>query len=249
MEGGTTMTANAPTAIPTTHRVMSEGPRVVDRHESTTIEPADETITDVDQSHMDADELLEVVKDNGFEQAFEFLADDDVVEGEEGDVTEEKDSENPMTAESEEGENELPDIEEEEKQNVFERIKELENKVTDLEEKNKELSDRLKGSEENLQLSLETMQQMALILKELIEEEEDERKKISLLEVLVMIMGNLMQEIAYPEDESSQERPQQMAANNHVNNNKKVVPYTELLKRMREKKGNAPVQDSVPKAA
>lgn len=237
-----TMTANTPTSI-SAPQASSEMLHEGNGYSPAIDKPAEGVSESISNPESDVDALLNVVREEGFESAFEYLAED---EGSDSDNSSEKQDE--IDDQTQEVENaEFQDTNDDEKKGVFERIKELEEKVTNLEDKNKEISDRLKGAEDNLRLSLETMQQMVLVLKALVEEEEDERKKMSLLEILVTLMGNLMTELAYPEDESSQEKPQP-AVINRKGSNRKESPYEELLKRLSNKKPSSKTKD-VPIAA
>ncbi len=228
------MTANTPTAVTSTQNFDEEGYFSEIAQQNVVVAAQDEIIAS-DEGKNDADALLDRVRDEGMEEALISLGEDEP-ETEEGMAT----SDNNTQDEEEEVLEETrdkPKTEEEdiEKIMVLERINELEAKVVDLEGKNQQLAEQLKSTNENLQLSLEVLQQMAVLLRRIIEKEEDEKEKVSLLEIFVAMMGNLLESLAKPEEENygynqtvARKKPVKRTGSN-------ITEYDEFLRKMLER--------------
>lgn len=177
----------------------------------------------------EADMLLSSAKDEGFEEALTHLADGDFEKPEQ---EEELTEEGSVDAEVEEAEPaEDMEMDELEKQELIEKINMLEEEVTNLEEKTKELTERLKTTEANLKLSLETLLAMAILMHELIKKERDQKKKLSLFEFLINLMGKLLVSIADPDAEQKDNKKEEPAPSQAV----ETPDIDELLKYLKEK--------------
>lgn len=179
-----------------------------------------------------ADAILNSAKEEGFEEALIHLANGDF----DGEIESLKTDDNPDSEEVSLGEPEAEDVnnpkpekiqdtdtktkpenedaepsEDEERQAVVEKIRFLEEKLDSLEEKNKELSARLMAVENRQALTMQTLLEMAMVLREMVKDEEDEEKKVSLLELLVDMMGNLMIAMFVPDDKEANKKVSQLA--------------------------------------
>lgn len=153
----------------------------------------------------EADMLLSSAKDEGFEEALTHLAEGDFTRDTSDNKTGDEEKQN---AEEEEAiEQPIENIDEEEnmtdgeKAELVEKIHRMDEQITNLEEKTKMLTEKLKISEANLKLSLETLLAMAQLMKEMIKKEKSKKKKLSLLEFLLQLMGNFLLSIVDPEGE------------------------------------------------
>lgn len=157
-----------------------------------------------------ADKLFDSAKSDGADIALEKFANDGFEEEDEGSA---KTDENEL-------QDELHGNEETIESNPLEqKVTELESRVSELLSKNAELAERLEKTQEQLDMILRTRYELAQFLKvlqKLIEEEEDEKKKKSLWEILIALMGLLLQELVDPETEreesSGNKKPVEKAA-------------------------------------
>ena len=159
-----------------------------------------------------ADQLLASAKDEGFEDALTHLAEGDFDPVEESsheheDNLEHFSKEPQFTLPETKADVEAEDLshvdnmsaEEEERIGIISHMKELESQVINLDEKNKELAARLKDSEVVNTMAMQTLMEMTHALRELIDEEENEEEKISLLEIMVLVMGKMLETFYKPQ--------------------------------------------------
>ena len=162
-----------------------------------------------------AHSLLASAKDEGFENALIHLSegDFDIKEGEEEILDEAEPisaDKDPRFAEKkaedgeiiEDGETQIkePTPEEAARMEMMGRMKDLELQVTNLDERNKELASRLKDADILNNMAMQTLMEMTHALSKLVEEEKDENDKVSLLEILVMVMGEMLQVLYKPQE-------------------------------------------------
>lgn len=202
-----TMTSNTPVSLNQDTAIVEH-----ESHENIPIAPelgSNEQPDKIEENIDASQKVLESAKDEGFLKALTHLAEGDF------DDSENKDSEVPAEdAEEvqeevkEEKENQVEKNEEDkdpEDKVLVARIKELESKVVDLEDRNKKLFEQVKSLQENNKLALETLLEMTLILQKIIEDKEDNEEKVSLLELLIEVMGQLMKQMFVPDDGSTNE--------------------------------------------
>ncbi len=208
-----------------------------------------------------ADKLLASAKDEGFEDALTHLAEGDFDPVEDTTQEHERDVEHsgkepqftiPETkAEARDDDTSEINVltpEEEERMGVISHMKELESQVINLDEKNKELSSRLKDSEVVTTMAMQTLMEMTHALRELIDEEENEEEKISLLEIMVMVMGKMLETFYKPqgsEISGQQETVQQVERPQKSKRNENV---TRIMQYLQEKADKMPAMDTMPEA-
>ena len=139
-----------------------------------------------------ADGLLDEAKDWGVDAALERFAGEEVWEPDEEDNMVEEAVAEPDTEEM------LP---KEESDPITEKMQALENKVSEVLKQNAELRHNLEATQKNLQMAVESIYAMAVAIREMVEDEDDELKKMSILEILFEIVGRLMQAMAVPQED------------------------------------------------
>ena len=139
-----------------------------------------------------ADCLLDEAKDGGVDAALERFAGEEVWEPDEEDNMVEEAVAEPDTEEM------LP---KEESDPITEKMQALENKVSEVLKQNAELRHNLEATQKNLQMAVESIYAMAVAIREMVEDEDDELKKMSILEILFEIVGRLMQAMAVPQED------------------------------------------------
>lgn len=226
---GVNMTANIPTTVQSPN-VGTEIPRTGIDNEIETSTISQEVVSN--GSFDDADEILAAAKDQGFEETFEWLATDELEEGEPVgseaiDITPDSDGK----SEDEEQEEDAED----DSQEVLvdgQRVDVLEEEKRILEEENKELKEKAQRDAENLKLSLEAIQ-LAMLL--LMERQEKDEERMSPFEALVNIIGFLMQSIVMPDDENPLDKIGQEASKQvSKKKSQKKISVDELLGKMQE---------------
>lgn len=215
MEGNqTTMSSNV--AVQVAGDTMSKAPSVDHENRSfqteTPVENQDVEINENVSTQDMADQILSSAKEGGFEEALQRLADGEF--DEEKAIQEEVIATTKDAPEAEEGIIELEidadgekaqeNKEPQEREEMIGRIKELEAKVVNLEERNTELFEKVKKVEINNTLATQTLLEMAVIMHEMLKDEEDDEKKISMLELLVNAMAELIKVMFVPEEEDDQ---------------------------------------------
>lgn len=84
---------------------------------------------------------------------------------------------------------------------VYEKMVQLENRVSEVLNQNSELRNNLERTQINLETALSSIYALAQVIKEMAEKEEDDVTKMSILELLFVVMSNLMQAMIVPQKE------------------------------------------------
>lgn len=84
---------------------------------------------------------------------------------------------------------------------VYEKMAQLENRVSEVLNQNSELRNNLERTQINLETALSSIYALAQVIKEMAEKEEDDVTKMSILELLFVVMSNLMQAMIVPQKE------------------------------------------------
>lgn len=223
------MTANIPTAIQSPN-AGTEIPRTAIDNEIEALAISQEVVNS--GGFDDAGEILAAAKDRGFEETFEWLATDELEEGQPvGPETIDITPDNDGKSEDKEQEEDTEDG----SQEVLvdgQRVDVLEEEKHILEEENKELKEKAQRDAENLKLYLEAIQFAMLLL--MVRQEKDE-EGMSPLEALVNIIGFLMQSIVMPDDENPLDKIGQEASNQVSKKQpQKKISADELLGKMQE---------------
>lgn len=206
-----------------------------------------------------SDKILDSAKNEGFEEALTRLANGDF--DQENDIENEGEKDEPENQSDQEEEKSLEGLEidfkngkdakqevefskgeeeplelDDERDEMVARIKDLDSQIVDLEEKNKELFEKVKHLETNNTLAMQTLLEMTMVLHELLKEEEDDEKKMTAMEALIKMMGELMRAMFVPDNDDGIDRVAKMGEGQKetVKNDKKR-DVRDVIRKLQEK--------------
>lgn len=191
-----------------------------------------------------ADDILNSAKEQGFEDALTRLANGDFENQGKGMEDEKKDTNEDDIQKLEPEE---VDVEEEllkEASPLEEQIKELQKKALEFEDNNKELKDRVQALEKSNEMEMQAILQLAQVIYELIKREEDEKKKASMLEIVINIIAELMKAMFIPEDPEAKKQKTDMQPVKSENQSKNPVRFEDVVNTLIQSRENKTLKNN-----
>lgn len=235
----TTMTTGTSVAV-----AQRSQERAMDVPSSDTVVTSQEVFSDpnlgLETPRDEAEMLFKSAKEEGFEEALTHLAEGDF----ERDVQEELIDENVDEEMPEEfefsGEDTSQEVLEEQRDVLLEKIDVLDVKVSHLIEQNAILQEKLKKSDERVQMTHEMFIEMFKYLYEMAKKEEDEKKKLGLFEMLIDIIAKFLVTVVEPDTKPQEEKK----SKDETSLSKHTPSFEEMIKFLQEKNtkgfGNSP---------